>query len=112
MRRVGAKGKIHLPLSFACSDGLARAVHQAYLPIVAASTRAATLHYCCNDREFAWGPVATHDHAEHAAFARGSQQLLPQVLLIDAGCEWDNYASDSTSAATALFFFPPVADVA
>ncbi|KAG2127197.1 uncharacterized protein EDB93DRAFT_1109382 [Suillus bovinus] len=28
------------------------AVHQAYLPIVAASRRAATLHYCCNDREF------------------------------------------------------------
>jgi Xaa-Pro dipeptidase len=69
-------------------------VHQAYLPIVAASTRAATLHYCCNDREFAWGPVVIHDHA--AAFARGSQQLLPQVLLIDAGCEWENYASDIT----------------
>ncbi|KAI9570081.1 hypothetical protein HD554DRAFT_432786 [Boletus coccyginus] len=33
------------------------AAHQAYLPIVAASTRASTLHYCCNDRAFAWGPV-------------------------------------------------------
>ncbi|KAH8980061.1 Creatinase/aminopeptidase [Lactarius akahatsu] len=72
------------------------AVHQAYRPIVAASTRAATLHYCCNDREFAWGPVETDDHANNGAFARESQQLLPQVLLIDAGCEWDNYASDIT----------------
>ena len=74
-------------------------MHQAYLPIVAASTRAATLHYCCNDREFAWGPLAVHDQANHAEFARatdGARQLRPQVLLIDAGCEWDNYAADST----------------
>ena len=74
------------------------AEHQAYLPIVAASTRAATLHYCCNDREFAWGPLAAHDRANRVEFAQaspGSRQLLPQVLLIDAGCEWENYASDS-----------------
>ncbi|PVG02478.1 putative prolidase [Serendipita vermifera] len=71
-------------------------IHQAYLPIVAASTRASTLHYCCNDKEFAWGPnahtradlVHTHDH-DHSC-------LAPQVLLIDAGCEWRNYASDIT----------------
>jgi hypothetical protein len=31
--------------------------HQAYLPIVASSVRASTLHYCCNDKAFAWGPV-------------------------------------------------------
>ncbi|KAH9052665.1 Creatinase/aminopeptidase [Lactarius vividus] len=68
------------------------AVHQAYLPTVAASSRAAMLRYCYNDREFAWGPVAARDRASHA----GSQQLLPQILLIDAGCEWDNYASDIT----------------
>jgi len=75
------------------------AVHQAYLPIVAASTRAATLHYCCNDREFAWGPLVTHDRANRVEFAQASpasRQLFPQVLLIDAGCEWDNYASDIT----------------
>ncbi|KII91477.1 hypothetical protein PLICRDRAFT_38236 [Plicaturopsis crispa FD-325 SS-3] len=73
------------------------AVHQAYLPIVAASTRASTLHYCCNDREFAWGPVGPDDHHNHDEFAHGKEkQLLPQVLLIDAGCEWDNYASDIT----------------
>ena len=80
-------------------------MHQAYLPIVAASTRAATLHYCCNDREFAWGPLAARDHANHAEFAHaatGSQQLLPQVLLIDAGCEWNNYASDSMSISQNL----------
>jgi len=68
-------------------------IHQAYLPIVAASTRASTLHYCCNDKEFAWGPEV-HSKADiecdhqHGCFA-------PQVLLIDAGCEWRNYAADS-----------------
>ncbi|KAH9168519.1 Creatinase/aminopeptidase [Lactarius sanguifluus] len=72
------------------------AVHQAYLPTVAASTRAAMLRYCCNDREFAWGPVAAHVHANRTELVRGSQQLLPQILLIDASCEWDNYASDIT----------------
>ncbi|TFY78365.1 hypothetical protein EWM64_g5647 [Hericium alpestre] len=73
------------------------AVHQAYLPIVAASNRASTLHYCCNDREFAWGPVKPHDHENRNAFANGGpRDLLPQVLLIDAGSEWDCYASDIT----------------
>ncbi|KAI0308898.1 Creatinase/aminopeptidase [Amylostereum chailletii] len=73
------------------------AAHQAYLPIVAASTRASTLHYCCNDKEFAWGPIKPHDHQNRSEFAHGqSRQLLPQVLLIDAGCEWDCYAADIT----------------
>ncbi|KAF9466719.1 Creatinase/aminopeptidase [Collybia nuda] len=73
------------------------AVHQAYLPIVAASTRASTLHYCCNDREFAWGPVHPHDHQNKNDFAHGgAKELNPQVLLIDAGCEWDCYAADIT----------------
>jgi Xaa-Pro dipeptidase len=69
------------------------AIHQAYMPIVAASTRASTLHYCCNDKEFAWGPEVHSrvdiecDH-QHGCFAS-------QVLLIDAGCEWNNYAADS-----------------
>ena len=71
-------------------------IHQAYLPIVAASTRASTLHYCCNDREFSWGPVRPHDHHNRNEFAHGDErELTPQVLLIDAGCEWTNYASDS-----------------
>ena len=71
-------------------------IHQAYLPIVAASTRASTLHYCCNDREFSWGPVRPHDHHNRNGFAHGDEsELTPQVLLIDAGCEWINYASDS-----------------
>lgn len=71
-------------------------IHQAYLPIVAASTRASTLHYCCNDREFSWGPVRPHDHHNRNDFAHGNERdLTPQVLLIDAGCEWINYASDS-----------------
>ncbi|KAH9024867.1 metallopeptidase family M24-domain-containing protein [Lactarius pseudohatsudake] len=96
LRRAGAKGNTFPPLSLYPVLMARRAVHQAYLPTVAASTRAAMLRYCCNDREFAWGPVAAHDHANHAELARGSQQLLPQILLIDAGCEWDNYASDIT----------------
>jgi Xaa-Pro dipeptidase len=74
-----------------------RSVHQAYLPIVAASTRASTLHYCCNNREFAWGPVKPHDHHNKNDLTHGrSKELNPQVLLIDAGCEWDCYASDIT----------------
>ncbi|KAI9570076.1 Creatinase/aminopeptidase [Boletus coccyginus] len=81
------------------------AAHQAYLPIVAASTRASTLHYCCNDRAFAWGPVNPRDivntgnlsHAHsHGDHIQGELELLPQVLLIDAGCEWDCYNSDIT----------------
>lgn len=75
-------------------------VHQAYLPIVAASTRASTLHYCCNDRAFAWGPVQPHDHQNRNDLAHapgdGPRPLNPQVLLIDAGCEWNCYASDIT----------------
>ncbi|KAK7046004.1 hypothetical protein VNI00_006999 [Paramarasmius palmivorus] len=75
-------------------------IHQAYLPIVAGATRAATLHYCCNggnDREFAWGPIDPHDHKNRNEFAHGGpRKLLPQVLLIDAGCEWNCYASDIT----------------
>jgi len=71
-------------------------VHQAYLPIVAAASRASTLHYCCNDRDFAWGPVGAHDHKNHSALASSDKDLNPQVLLIDAGCEWDCYASDIT----------------
>ena len=71
-------------------------IHQAYLPVVAASTRASTLHYCCNDKEFSWGPVRPHDHHNRNEFAHGDEkELTPQVLLIDAGCEWTNYASDS-----------------
>lgn len=73
------------------------AVHQAYLPIVAASTRASTLHYCCNggnDKEFAWGPLG-HDHRNSNSFSAG-KELKPQVLLIDAGCEWTCYAADIT----------------
>jgi Xaa-Pro dipeptidase len=72
-------------------------VHQAYLPIVAASTRASTLHYCCNDKEFAWGPVKPHDHHNQDTFVLGqAKEIVPQVLLIDAGCEWNCYASDIT----------------
>ncbi|KZO93330.1 Creatinase/aminopeptidase [Calocera viscosa TUFC12733] len=86
------------------------AIHQAYLPIVASSVRAATLHYCCNDKAFSWGPIPRetshlhsllggHAHTNgHAADGEGEGEkyLQAQVLLIDAGCEWDCYASDIT----------------
>jgi len=73
------------------------ATRQAYLPIIAASTRAATLHYCCNDKDFAWGPVGKHDHENKDHFEQSeARELHPQVLLIDAGCEWNCYAADIT----------------
>ncbi|KAF9482248.1 Creatinase/aminopeptidase [Pholiota conissans] len=82
---------------FVASCRREEAVHQAYLPIVAASTRASTLHYCCNDKAFAWGPVKPHDHKNQNDFAHNhSKEFNPQVLLIDAGCEWSCYASDIT----------------
>ncbi|KAF9443891.1 prolidase, partial [Macrolepiota fuliginosa MF-IS2] len=83
-------------------------IHQAYLPIVAASTRAATLHYCCNDKELAWGPVGPTDHLNNQSLTvppshphphvstPHTTEIQPQVLLIDAGCEYTNYASDIT----------------
>ena len=82
-------------------------MHQAYLPIVAASTRAATLHYCCNDKEFAWGPVRPHDHTNGhngALTDPEDKQFVPQVLLIDAGSEWNNYASDSACCSGSFEF--------
>jgi len=55
------------------------------------------LHYCCNDREFSWGPLKPHDHHNSNALRQGStKEFDPQVLLIDAGCEWNCYASDIT----------------
>ncbi|KAF7304851.1 Xaa-Pro dipeptidase [Mycena kentingensis (nom. inval.)] len=74
------------------------AVHQAYLPIVAGATRASTLHYCCNggnNKELAWGPVNSHDHQNSNNLCTG-RELKPQVLLIDAGCEWTCYSADIT----------------
>ncbi|EPT00372.1 hypothetical protein FOMPIDRAFT_1122645, partial [Fomitopsis schrenkii] len=97
MRVLGQGKEAEAEALFVASCRREGAVHQAYLPIVAASTRASTLHYCCNDREFAWGPVGAHDHQNGDCLAHDEvRQLNPQVLLIDAGCEWDCYASDIT----------------
>jgi len=73
------------------------ALHQAYLPIVAGAERASTLHYCCGNEKFAWGPLENGviDHDLTHAHAHSGRRLVPQVLLLDAGCEWMNYASDS-----------------
>jgi Xaa-Pro dipeptidase len=96
-RREGCGSLISKTKYFLGAKQNPRAVHQAYLPIVAASTRASTLHYCCNDKEFAWGPVKPHDHQSVNNFAHDeAKELNPQVLLIDAGCEWNCYASDIT----------------
>ncbi|WWD04352.1 hypothetical protein V865_002421 [Kwoniella europaea PYCC6329] len=94
------------------------ATTQAYLPIVASGSRASTLHYVCNDRLFpstsiprlpgdtsftppqlARGCCGTltpsHSH-ETSPTELHSKAFTPQVLLIDAGCEWQGYASDIT----------------
>ncbi|KAK0186968.1 metallopeptidase family M24-domain-containing protein [Armillaria mellea] len=96
MRVLGSAKEAEAEAIFVASCRREGAVHQAYLPIVAAATRASTLHYCCNDREFAWGPVQRHDHRNHSEFAHAGKEFVPQVLLIDAGCEWSCYASDIT----------------
>jgi Xaa-Pro dipeptidase len=105
---VGGRGK-WVKLAYPCpkANPIFRSKSQAYLPIVASSVRASTLHYCCNDREFAWGPIGVRDHHNdrdlvnihgngHAHGEGERRELEPQVLLIDAGCEWECYASDST----------------
>ncbi|EIW71477.1 hypothetical protein TREMEDRAFT_42855 [Tremella mesenterica DSM 1558] len=87
-----------------------------YLPICASGTRASTLHYVCNDKLFpstsmprksgdtSWmprplargccGSVPDHDHT--VASGHHEDSFMPQVLLIDAACEWENYAADIT----------------
>nr|XP_019009341.1 xaa-Pro dipeptidase [Kwoniella pini CBS 10737]OCF48122.1 xaa-Pro dipeptidase [Kwoniella pini CBS 10737] len=69
------------------------ATTQAYLPIVASGSRASTLHYlargCCGT----FAP--THSH-ETLPTVFHSKSFSPQVLLIDAGCDWQGYASDIT----------------
>lgn len=89
----------------------------AYLPICASGSHASTLHYVCNDRLFpatsqprapgdttftprrlargCCGDVPDHDHAAPASSLH-TGTFEPQVLLIDAGCEWRGYASDVT----------------
>ena len=117
-------------LVFQTELGLHRSIHQAYMPIVAGSTRASTLHYCCNDKAFAWGPVGAKDHLNNGALAQahshegthmqvlrrlksltalidehyGQKSFIPQVLLIDAGGEWNCHASDSEEL---IVFCPP-----
>ncbi|CAK9783961.1 Creatinase/aminopeptidase [Cutaneotrichosporon oleaginosum] len=90
---------------------------QAYLPICASGSHASTLHYVCNDRLFpstatprapgdtsftprrlargCCGDVPEHDHATPTNSLHTSA-FEPQVLLIDAGCDWHGYASDVT----------------
>lgn len=60
-----------MSLAVLLSQGIS-AVQQAYLPIVASSVRASTLHYCCNDKAFAWGPVGAKDHLNHGSLTNGS----------------------------------------
>lgn len=87
--------------------------HQAYLPIVASGSRASTLHYVCNDRIFPNVSSPSGNGTFTSQPGRGccghvpllpdeitsstSAAFLPQVLLIDAGCEYrGGYASDIT----------------
>ncbi|ORX37716.1 metallopeptidase family M24-domain-containing protein [Kockovaella imperatae] len=90
---------------------------QAYLPIVASGSHASTLHYVCNDTLFpstvqprvngdtsftprqhgrgCCGSAEDHQHATPVS-SHHDGGFEPQVLLIDAGCEWKDYASDIT----------------
>ncbi|WVQ75042.1 hypothetical protein IAR50_004651 [Cryptococcus sp. DSM 104548] len=86
------------------------ATDQAYLPIVASGSRASTLHYVCNDRLFPAFPRKQGDVSFSHTISRGccgdnlnslesalhGDAFFPQLLLIDAGCEWKGYASDIT----------------
>ncbi|KAK4684489.1 Xaa-Pro dipeptidase, partial [Tremellales sp. Uapishka_1] len=93
------------------------AINMAYLPIVASGSRASTLHYVCNDRLFpstsiprqagdtsfspqapsrgCCGSAPEHEHASPTSEYH-SAAFQPQLLLIDAGCEWKGYAADVT----------------
>ncbi|KAF9556701.1 Creatinase/aminopeptidase [Agrocybe pediades] len=72
-------------------------VEFASLSRLSESTRPSTLHHCCNDRAFAWEPLNPHDQQNKNESAHNrARDLQPQVLLIDAGCEWSYYASDIT----------------
>ncbi|WVF68256.1 hypothetical protein IAT40_003021 [Kwoniella sp. CBS 6097] len=94
------------------------ATTQAYLPIVASGSRASTLHYVCNDRLFpstsvprkagdtsftppnlrrgCCGTLAPEHSHSSSPVDLHTESFHPQVLLIDAGCEWQGYASDIT----------------
>ncbi|WVN86832.1 uncharacterized protein L203_102005 [Cryptococcus depauperatus CBS 7841] len=87
------------------------ATSQAYLPIVASGVRASTLHYVCNDKLFPSLPREQGDVSFAQPLSRGccddysnspmtttlhNESFFPQLLLIDAGCEWKGYASDIT----------------
>ncbi|WVQ95807.1 hypothetical protein IAU59_002906 [Kwoniella sp. CBS 9459] len=94
------------------------ATTQAYLPIVASGSRASTLHYVCNDRLFpstsiprkagdtsftppnlrrgCCGTLAPEHSHTSSPVDLHAEPFHPQVLLIDAGCEWQGYASDIT----------------
>ncbi|TXT13683.1 hypothetical protein VHUM_01050 [Vanrija humicola] len=90
---------------------------QAYLPIVASGSHASTLHYVCNDRLFpstsqprqpgdtsftprriargCCGDVPDHSHVLPTSSLHNGA-FEPQVLLVDAGSDWQGYASDVT----------------
>ncbi|OCF42604.1 xaa-Pro dipeptidase [Kwoniella heveanensis CBS 569] len=94
------------------------ATTQAYLPIVASGSRASTLHYVCNDRLFpstsiprkagdtsftppnfrrgCCGTLAPEHSHSSSPVNLHAEPFFPQVLLIDAGCEWQGYAADIT----------------
>ncbi|WVQ84638.1 hypothetical protein IAT38_006793 [Cryptococcus sp. DSM 104549] len=118
IRQWEMEGEQDVEAVFVASCTRMGAQHQAYLPIVASGTRASTLHYVCNDRLFPSTAVPrspTDKSFKPPALTRGccgtlaaphshstsptelhDEAFYPQVLLIDAGCEWEGYASDIT----------------
>ncbi|KAF8198100.1 metallopeptidase family M24-domain-containing protein [Pholiota molesta] len=55
-----------------------------------------TLHYCCNDKHSHGDLSNPRSKNKNDLAHNSSKELDPQVLLIDAGCEWNCYASDIT----------------
>jgi len=71
------KGAKYLNFELVCTDAFVRSVHQAYLPIVAASTRAST-PIMLKTRNL-HGVREPHDHHNRNTFTTGqAKEIVPQ----------------------------------
>ena len=93
--------KAEAEATFSASCRREDALHQAYMLICASNTRVAALHYCCDDKALGWDPpLASRSSATsvltNGISAKGGRTLNIQLNLLDAGCEYSNYASHIT----------------